>query len=273
MIGLLASIAAALTGVTPPMTLRDCADCPQMILIQPGRFQMGTSPAEAVRLGIAPTNRILPWQQPQHTVTLTKSFALGATPVTREQYSRFAAEQGAAVAGSGWEAPGFKQTTRDPVVRVSWRQANAYVAWLTHKTGKSYRLPTEAEWEYAARGGTTTAFWWGDDAGVDHTVCDDCGSEWDGKGTAPVQSFPANPFGLFDMLGQVFQWSADCWNPNYDGAPDDGSAWLSGDCTLHPARGGSWNLDSRFSRAAARSRDGDDYEGNMVGLRVARDLP
>ncbi len=102
-------------------------------------------------------------------------------------------------------------------------------------------------------------------------MCDDCGSEWDGKGTAPVRSFPSNPFGLFDMLGQVFEWTADCWNASYVGAPLDGSAWSRGDCTLHPTRGGSWNLDSRYARTGARGRDGDDYEGNMVGLRVARD--
>jgi formylglycine-generating enzyme required for sulfatase activity len=254
-----------------PRSFRDCSQCPEMIMIPPGRFAMGTSPEEAIRLGIAPNNRILPWQQPQHAVHIDKPFALGAAPVTRADYAAFAAEAGAQIAGSGWESPGIAQTFRDPVVRVSWRQANAYVAWLTHRAGKPYRLPTEAEWEYAARAGTTTAFWWGDDVGIDHTVCDDCGSEWDGKGTAPVRSFPPNPFGLFDMLGQVFEWTADCWNASYVGAPLDGSAWSSGDCTLHPTRGGSWNLDSRYSRAGSRGRDGDDYEGNMVGLRVARD--
>ena len=114
---------------------------------------------------------------------------------------------------------------------------------------------------------------WGDDAGVNHTVCDDCGSEWDGKGTAPVGHFPPNPFGLYDMLGQVFEWNADCWNGNYVGAPADGSPWSTGDCTQHPSRGGSWNLDARISRSGQRSRDGDDYEGNMVGFRVVRDLP
>ncbi len=234
---------------------------------------MGTSAEEIARWGVAPSNRTIAWQQPKHHVTIARSFALAATPVTRAQYERFAREAGEKVAGIGWDSPGFRQTPDDPVVRVSWDQANAYVAWLSRKTGQHYRLPSEAEWEYAARGGTTTAYWWGDDAGVNHTVCDDCGSDWDSKGTAPVKSFAANPFGLYDMLGQMFEWTADCWNPDYRGAPADGSPWMSGDCNVHPSRGGSWNLDARLSRAAQRGRDDHDYSGNMVGFRVARDLP
>ena len=267
------ALAAASGVAAPDAGFRDCADCPEMVAIPPGRFDMGTGAAEVARLGIAPTSRTLPWQQPQHPVTIAKRFALGATPITRVEYAIFAAARGEAVAGVGWSAPGIRQTDDDPAVRVSWRQASAYVAWLAGKTGQPYRLPTEAEWEYAARAGTRTAYWWGDDPGVGRTVCDDCGSEWDGKGTAPVRRFAANPFGLFDMLGQVFEWTADCWNPNYEGAPRDGSAWRAGDCTQHPARGGSWNLDARFARAGQRSRDANDYEGNMLGLRVARDLP
>ncbi len=244
-----------------------------MTVVRGGAFDMGTSAEEALRLGIASTSRTLSWQQPRHSVIIGKPFAMAITPVTRAEYSEFAAEMGPSIAGSDWDAPGIEQTPQHPVVRVSWRQANAYARWLTRETGKFFRLPTEAEWEYAARAGTVTAFWWGDDAGIGHTVCDDCGSPWDGKSTAPVRSFAANAFGLYDMLGQVFEWTADCWNPNYLGAPTDGSAWMKGDCGLHPARGGSWNLDSRYSRVSARSRDGDDYEGNMVGFRVVRDLP
>jgi len=269
----LALAAAVASGLAPGTVFRDCPDCPDMVVIPPGAFTMGTSTAEAERLGIAPTSRTLPWQQPQHRVVLRYTFALAATPVTRAEYAMFAREAGAGVAGSSWESPGIRQGDSDPVVRVTWREATAYVSWLAARTGKPYRLPTEAEWEYAARGGTTTAYWWGDAAGVNHTVCDDCGSAWDGKGTAPVRSFPPNPFGLYDMLGEVFQWNVDCWHENYLEAPADGSAWMTGDCTLHTARGGSWNLDSRIARAAQRSRDGVDYDGYMVGFRVARDLP
>jgi formylglycine-generating enzyme required for sulfatase activity len=252
---------------------RDCDSCPQMVVIPPGSFVMGTSTEEAQRLGIAPTSRVLPWQQPQHPVTIARAFALGTTPVTRAEYRRFAAEVGPQVAGTNWESPGIRQGDDDPVVRVSWKRAMAYVEWLRRHTGLPYRLPTEAEWEYAARAGTRSAYWWGDDPGTARTVCDDCGSDWDGKGTAPVRHFAANPFGLYDMLGQVFEWNADCWNASYVGAPADGSAWMQGDCSMHSARGGSWNLDARYSRAGQRSRDAADYEGNMVGFRVARDLP
>lgn len=266
-------ILAALLLATAAPAFRDCIDCPEMRPIPAGSYMMGTSAAEAERLGVAPTSRTLPWQQPQHRVTIANPVAFATTPVTRGQYAAFAKEVGEGVAGTGWEAPGIKQTDQDPVVRVNWHHAQAYATWLFRKTGKPYRLPSEAEWEYAARAGTTTAYWWGDDAGVNRTVCDDCGSEWDGKSTAPVGRFPANPFGLSDMLGQVFEWTQDCWNPGYAGAPADGSPWMTGDCTQHPARGGSWNLDARISRAGQRGRDGSDYEGNMVGFRVVRDLP
>jgi len=275
MIAALMLIAAtpAVAAPATAATFRDCPDCPEMKPLPTGSYLMGTAPAEAERLGIAPTSRTLPWQQPQHRVTIARPVAFATTPVTRAQYALFARAVGEKAAGSDWAEPGIKQTDQDPVVRVSWRHALAYAAWLATRTGKPYRLPSEAEWEYAARGGTTTAYWWGDDAGVNHTVCDDCGSEWDGKGTAPVGHFPPNPFGLYDMLGQVFEWNADCWNGNYVGAPADGSPWSTGDCTQHPSRGGSWNLDARISRSGQRSRDGDDYEGNMVGFRVVRDLP
>jgi formylglycine-generating enzyme required for sulfatase activity len=232
---------------------------------------MGMSENDVQRLGVARSNRTLPWMQPAHQVRIARPFLLGSTPVTRAEYRKFALDQGEAQAGSNWRTPGIRQTDNDPVVRVSWRQAQAYLAWLTKRTGKPYRLPTEAEWEYAARAGARTARWWGDDAGVNRTVCDDCGSAWDGKSTAPVRHFPPNKLGLYDLLGQVFEWTADCWNTRYAGAPVDGSAWLTGDCNMHPARGGSWNLDARYATVMQRSRDRTDYEGNMVGFRVARD--
>lgn len=268
-------IAAALLlmAAAAPSAFKDCADCPDMVSIPAGTFRMGTDAEEIARWGVAPTNRTITWQQPKHDVTIARPFALAETPVTRAQYALFAKDAGEKMAGIGWESPGIRQTDQDPVVRVSWDQAQAYATWLSGKTGKAYRLPSEAEWEYAARGGTTTAYWWGDDAGIGHSVCDDCGSDWDGKGTAPVRSFPANPFGLYDMLGQVFEWTADCWNLSYQGAPADGTPWMSGDCAVHPSRGGSWNLDARIARASQRARDDHDYQGNMVGFRVARDLP
>lgn len=270
---LMAMLLAGMAPVAAPRgSFQDCADCPTMVVIPAGQFDMGTSEEDIRRWGVAPTNRTIGWQQPQHRVTIAYSFALGETPVARADYARFAREVGEKVAGIGWESTGLRQTDNDPVVRVSWDEATAYADWLSHRTGKRYRLPSEAEWEYAARSGTTTAYWWGDDAGVNRTVCDDCGSEWDGKGTAPVRQFPPNPFGLYDMLGQMFEWTRDCWNDQYRGAPADGSPWMTGDCAVHPSRGGSWNLDARIARASQRARDDHDYQGNMVGFRVARDL-
>lgn len=282
----LAALLAACTATPPGPTamatrsdapavgtvLRDCPDCPELVVVPAGRFVMGITPAEAERMG-APGNRYVSWEQPQHEVTIGKALAMGRYPVTRDEYALFAAEAGQEVAGTLWQTPGIRQTGRDPVVKVSWTEAKAYIAWLSRKTGRSYRLPTEAEWEYAVRAGTTTPWWWGDEVGTANAVCDGCGTNWDGKGTAPVDAMPPNPWGLYDMLGNAFDMVEDCWNPSYEGAPSDGSAWLGGDCNLRVSRGGSWTLDPRFVRAGTRGRDKPDYRGAMVGFRVARDLP
>ena len=140
-----------------------------------------------------------------------------------------------------------------------------------------YRLPTEAEWEYAARAGTTTARWWGDGIGTGEANCNGCGSKWDGQLIAPVGTFGPNPFGLYDMLGNVWQWVEDCWHESYVGAPTDGSAWQSGDCGKRVLRGGSWSNVPIYIRSASRSRSvaagGDVDYSNYAGFRVARSLP
>ena len=140
-----------------------------------------------------------------------------------------------------------------------------------------YRLPSEAEWEYAARAGTTTARWWGEQVGVAKANCHGCGSQWDNNLIAPVGSFGPNPFGLFDVLGNVWEWTADCWNENYRGAPVDGSVWTAGDCAKRVMRGGSWSNIPVFVRSAARSRgdrSGGDFDySSYVGFRVALSLP
>jgi formylglycine-generating enzyme required for sulfatase activity len=268
---------AALLGTVPaaaPAVLRDCAKvCPEMVVVPAGRFMMGTGPAEAERMGGA-ADRYIAWEQPQHPVTIARPFALGRYPVTRGEYARFAADVGPETAGEGWRAPGIPQTDRDPVVKVSWKQAQAYVAWLSRKAGHPYRLPSEAEWEYAARAGTTTPWWWGAEADGGHAICDGCGTQWDGSQTGPVDALPPNPWGLYDTLGNALEMTQDCWHASYVGAPSVGSAWVSGgDCSLRVSRGGAWTLDPRYARSAARSRDGEDYQGDMLGFRVARDLP
>src|SRR5262252_251730 len=139
---------------------------------------------------------------------------------------------------------------RQPLINVSWDDAKGYVAWLSEKTGRDYRLLTEAEYEYATRAGTQTAYPWGNEIGKNNANCDGCGSQWDNKQTAPVGSFPANSFGLHDMVGNVWEWTEDCWHPNYDGAPADGSAWTTGDCSRRVVRGGSWVNNPQGLRSA-----------------------
>ncbi|MEM8920512.1 MAG: formylglycine-generating enzyme family protein, partial [Pseudomonadota bacterium] len=166
-----------------------------------------------------------------------------------------------------------------PVINVDWNDAQAYVRWLSRKTGKTYRLLSEAEWEYSARAGTTTAYWWGDRASHDYANYgkDQCCSglasgrdEW--VNTAPVGRFPANAFGLYDMHGNVWEWTQDCWNGSYSGAPTNGSAWISGDCSRRVLRGGSWYLYPRLLRSASRFRSTTSVPSYVVGFRVARTL-
>jgi len=164
------------------------------------------------------------------------------------------------------------------VINVNWDDAQAYVAWLSQVTGKAYRLLSEAEYEYATRAGTTTTYPWGDDIKLNGQAmadCDGCGSKWDGQQTAPVGFFPANKFGLYDMVGNVFEWTEDCVHNNYNGAPTDGSAWLKangGDCTNRILRGGSWIGSPDFLRSAARLRNPTDFRVSYLGFRVGRTL-
>jgi formylglycine-generating enzyme required for sulfatase activity len=158
------------------------------------------------------------------------------------------------------------------VTYVSWDDAQIYVVWLSRMTGKKYRLLTEAEWEYAARALTTTAYYWGDDVGRSNANCDGCGAEWGGRQTSPVGSFKPNAFGLYDMAGNVSQWVQDCYHDNYQEAPSDGSAWTSGSCIFRVVRGGSWYNVPRFLRSANRDWDAAGYRSGSFGFRVGRSL-
>jgi formylglycine-generating enzyme required for sulfatase activity len=156
---------------------------------------------------------------------------------------------------------------------VNWDDAQAYVAWLSRMTGKTYRLLTEAEWEYAARAGSQAAYSWGDEIGKGNANCDGCGSQWDSKRTAPVGSFAANAFGLHDMHGNVWEWVEDCYHENYNGAPKNGSAWTEeGECSSRVVRGGSWNGYPRYLRAAFRGRFISGDRLPVLGFRVGRTL-
>ena len=239
---------------------RDCPDCPEMVVMPASSFMMGSPSHEAGRGDD---------EGPRHRVTIEKPFAVGKYEVTFAEWDACVADGGCG--GHRPEDEGWGRGRR-PVINVNWDDAKAYVRWLNRKTGKQYRLPSEAEWEYAARAGTTTRYNWGDDIGRNRANCNGCGSRWDRKQTAPVGSFRANVFGLYDVHGNVLEWVEDCRNGNYQGALSDGSAWTDGGCTSRVLRGGSWFSGPRFLRSAFRY---GNWAGNRFfyyGFRVARTL-
>jgi formylglycine-generating enzyme required for sulfatase activity len=271
--------AAEECALKPKDMFNECEKCPEMIVVPAGSFTMGSPNSEPGRN---------PIEGPQHTVTIAKPFAVGKFTVTVDQFAAFVRETGYDAAskcntGEGgttnersdrsFSNPGFPQTGSHPAVCVNWDDANAYVAWLSKNTGKPYRLLAEAEWEYAARAGTTTKYFWGDDIGNGNANCVGCGSQWDKKQTAPVGSFKPNAFGLYDMHGNVWQWLEDCFHGNYEGAPTDGSAWISSaDCGFRLSSGGAWNIHAWYLRASARYRFPSAFRLSWLGLRVARTL-
>ena len=232
-------------------------------------------------------------EKPVHNVTVP-SFKLGKYEVTVGQFRRFVeatgyrtdAERGMGgnegcrtytdddwdwTPGRSWKNPGYAIEDNQPVVCVSWNDAQAFIEWLTEQTGETYRLPSEAEWEYAARSGTRTKYSWGNDIGYNRANCAECGSRWDDHRAAPVGSFSANAWGLHDMHGNVWEWVQDCWNKNYMGAPSDGSAWVSGDCNLRVHRGGSWYNTPRRLRSADRNGFTRANRSYNRGFRLAKD--
>ena len=282
------------TGPKAGDRFRDCPECPEMVVLPAGSCQMGSPSFEQGRQED---------EGPVHEVTIAVPFALGVYEVTVAEFGRFVDETEYSAGnscdtyeggsweertGRGWRNPGFGQSGRSPVACVNWNDAQAYAAWLSRETGEEYRLPSESEWEYAARAGTATARYWGEGASGQcrHANGGDANtkerySDWpwpvascrDGHvHTAPAGSLAANGWGLHDMLGNVWEWTEDCWNSSYGGAPLDGSAWEYGDCDVRVLRGGSWNDGPSFLRAAYRFglTTGDRY--SVIGFRVARTL-
>ena len=292
-------LALALLLCSFPATAKDCAHCPEMVIVPSGQFVMGAPPGEEERESLAEEFRNR--SQPQRSVSV-RSFSAGKFEVTRGQYRAFAEatrrESDGCFTWTGttfeldqakdWRNAGYPQDDAHPVTCVSWEDATAYVGWLSRKTGRKYRLLTEAEWEYAARAGSSTARYWGDDARMscgfanaadlatgtrvpgakawNAVDCDDRHA-W----TAPVGSYRANAFGLYDMLGNVEEWTQDCWSRNLSGAPSDGSARTGGDCAMRAVRGGSW-LDAPVGvRAAYRVGSPTTIRVYRRGFRVAAD--
>ena len=236
--------------------IKDCAECPELAIIPPGSYVMGND---------GPHKN----ERPAHTVTFDKAFAIGMFEVTFDEWQAcFDA------GGCGTEMPddhGWGMGNR-PIINITWAEANDYAAWLSQKTNKTYRLPTEAEWEYAARAGTTSEFWWGDEVGLSKANCRNCGPDI-GHQSEPVDSFEANPWGLYNVHGNVWEWVQDCWNPTHDGAPGDGSARLTGDCVQRVMRSGSWYYFSKNVRSAWRFKNDARVRSYGIGLRVLRELP
>ena len=240
-------------GIAPGRRFRDCAQCPELVAVPAGSFMMGSN-----EFGD---------EGPVHRVTIVEAFAVGVYETT------FAEWDACRRAGGCAHHPndgGWGRETR-PVVNVSWEDAQQYVRWLSRKTGERYRLPSESEWEYAARAGTTTRYWWGDSRGGGRANCRGCWRGWDDDGTTPVGSFIANAFGLHDVHGNVWEWVEDCWHGSYAKAPGDGSAWTrGGECGRRVLRGGSWSYSLRGVRAAVRLGVSSGIRNDDVGFRVAR---
>jgi formylglycine-generating enzyme required for sulfatase activity len=274
----------------PGSVIRDCPTCPAMTVVPAGRFKQGSNRAD----GSSAT-----FEKPPHWVLIGRPFAISTSAVTVDEFRPFVAATGRDMRGcdvyedrwrirpdDSWENPGFVQTGSHPVTCVSWDDAKAYAGWLSRTTGRQYRLPSAAEWEYAARaGGEAVRPWNSDGSGACASAnladqraarrypgwtafpCDD-GYVY----TAPVGSFKANSFGLNDMLGNVFQWTDDCWHADYAGVPTDGSSRTYGDCTERELRGGSWFTTPDFVRASYRNHFGVNYRTSSVGIRLVRDI-
>jgi formylglycine-generating enzyme required for sulfatase activity len=241
--------------LSPKDSFKDCPNCPEMVVIPAGEFMMGSTESED--------------EKPPHKVTITRPFAVGKFAVTFAEWDACVADAGCKhrPADEGWGRE------KRPVINLSWDDATKeYLPWLSRKTGKSYRLLSEAEWEYVARAGSTTKYFWGDEIGQNRANCFNCGSQWDGKQTAPVGSFEANAFGVYDMHGNVSQFVQDNWRPNYQGAPTDGSVWSGGDGSLRVARGGSWGTIWRHFYSAFRVHYHPVDRNRFLGFRVARTL-
>ncbi len=270
---------------------RDCGECPEMVVVPAGSYLMGSPSTEVGRDDD---------EGPVHQVVIGEPFAVGVKEVTRGEYMRFVRVTGHSAGdscwtyedgewkdrgGRNWEDPGFGQMDGHPVVCVNWEDAKGYVEWLSRETGEEYRLLSEAEWEYVARGERETRYW-GEDGqcgyanGADRALKGRY-SDWkwevascnDGHvHTAPVGSFASNGFGLYDVLGNVWEWVEDCWKESYAGAPSDGRAWESGNCGRRVLRGGSWSDVPWLLRSASRGRDATGNRYDDFGFRVARTL-
>jgi len=244
---------AAKPGEAKAGEIRDCPACPVLIGLNAGSFTMGSATSD-------------PTERPPHHVTIPHAFAIGKYEVTVEQWN--ACADANACPRIPTDPP---EAHKAPARDISWDDAQQYVAWLSKVTGKTYRLPTEAEWEYAARGGTSSAFWWGDQMRKGNANCKDCGEPWSDAAPANVGSFAPNPYGLYDMNGSVWEWVADCWHASYKNAPVDGRAWDEPGCIARVIRGGSWREGASYMVSSTRFKYSSSVRQSQNGFRVVRD--
>ncbi len=275
-------------GTAPGTTFRDCDSCPEMVTLPAGQFVQGSLETDTDRQAN---------EGPRRLVAIDYPLAISRYEITRAQFALFAADTGHSGSGCrtydgswelvdtrSWRSPGFDQDDNHPVTCISWNDARAYIDWLNQTTGQAYRLLSASEWEYAARAGTAPG---GALAADPARTCESANVAdrstaatypgWDifdcrdnHVHTAPVGSFQANAFGVHDMIGNVFEWVADCWNDSYVDAPSDGTAWVNGDCGYRVLRGGSWFAPPAYVRAEFRNRFDPDYRSSSFGFRVAR---
>jgi formylglycine-generating enzyme required for sulfatase activity len=234
--------------------VKDCDACPLMVALSPGPFTMGSNSSD-------------PSERPAHKVALRTPFAIGKYEVTVGEWTQCVKASVCPSVPSAANA-----ADRLPMRDVSWDEAQLYLKWLSTVSRRPYRLPTEAEWEYAARGGTTTRYWWGEQMKGGNSSCQGCGEPWKADAPPPVGSFVANPFGLADMNGSVWEWVQDCWHSSYKGAPADGSAWADGNCQSRVIRGGSWREDGSYMLSTTRFKYDASVRQSQNGFRVARAL-
>lgn len=250
-----APVIAPGTQLKPGDIFRDCETCPEMVVVPPGLFVMGSKLHKS--------------EMPTRVVRFRKPFAIGRFETLHANW------QACLDAGGCTHKPDDHKwgTERKPVINISHDMVHGYAEWLTKTTGKKYRLPSEAEWEYAAKAGTKSNYWFGDQVGENQVNCRKCGSPWSGIGNAPVGSFAPNPWGLYDMNGNAFEWVEDCWHETYDGAPKGPEAWVGGKCQFRVIRGGSWYYYSRMSRAANRQKNPGAVKSYWLSFRLVRELP
>jgi formylglycine-generating enzyme required for sulfatase activity len=251
-----ASAASVADVLIPGKIFRDCADvCPELVVIPQGAFIMGSDEKA---------------ESPRVSVTIAKPFALGRYETTFDEYD-------ACVDAGGCAKKPFDRDWgrgRRPVHTVTLVEIEGYLAWLSKKSGHRYRLPSEEEWEYAARAGTTTDYWFGNVMIAGEVNCRDCATEWSNIQSAPVGTFKPNPWGLYDVHGNLNEMVADCWNPNHEGAPTDGSIRTTGSdkCVSRVLKGGAWYYNPRASRSAWRARNDARVASYVFGFRVLREI-